>query len=494
MNVPLEMEFAASNAAVDLTHSQRAVVEHRDGPLLVLAGPGSGKTRVVTRRIARLVEQGVTPRNILAITFTNKAAEEMRQRVDALLPGTKIWVSTFHRFCVRLLRRHAETVGLRPNFTILDAGDQKQALRVFPDPMIRKQAEQLLATRGSLPDANREKVLKSLLSLTEQQGDVDAGREMFKKHCAACHKHGEMGKAIGPNLTGMAVHPKSELLTHIIDPSRSVEGNFRIYTVVRADGRVMNGMLASETRTSITLIDTEAKETSIQREDIEELLASRRSLMPEGFEKQMTNEELSNLLEFLTNKGKYVPVLLDRYATAISTKGLFSNGDNGPDRMLFPDWRPKMFNEVPFLVTDPLGKSRPNIILLNGPHGTLPPRMPRSVSLPCNTAARAIHLLSGVGGWNFPASEKGTVSMIVRLHYGDGAFEDHELINGIHFADYIRRVDVPASDFAFELRNQQVRYLAISPKRSASIDTIELIKGSDRSAPSVMAITIESAQ
>ncbi len=129
MNVPLEMEFAASNAAVDLTHSQRAVVEHRDGPLLVLAGPGSGKTRVVTRRIARLVEQGVTPRNILAITFTNKAAEEMRQRVDALLPGTKIWVSTFHRFCVRLLRRHAETVGLRPNFTILDAGDQKQALR-----------------------------------------------------------------------------------------------------------------------------------------------------------------------------------------------------------------------------------------------------------------------------------------------------------------------------------------------------------------------------
>ena len=129
MSGSLEREFESTSAAGSLTAAQRAVVEHRDGPLLVLAGPGSGKTRVVTRRIARLVESGVSPRNILAITFTNKAAEEMRQRVAALLPGTKVWVSTFHRFCAHLLRRHAETVGLRPNFTILDAADQKQALR-----------------------------------------------------------------------------------------------------------------------------------------------------------------------------------------------------------------------------------------------------------------------------------------------------------------------------------------------------------------------------
>src|SRR6056297_3030957 len=107
--------------------------------------------------------------------------------------------------------------------------------------------------------------------------------------------------------------------------------------------------LASETRTSITLIDTEAKETSIQREDIDELLASKKSVMPEGFEKQMTEAELSSLLQFLTNKGKYVPIPLDRYATAISTKGLFHDGDNGPDRLVFDDWSPKMFRDVPFL-------------------------------------------------------------------------------------------------------------------------------------------------
>ncbi|MEZ6054988.1 MAG: UvrD-helicase domain-containing protein [Planctomycetaceae bacterium] len=113
----------------DLTPSQRQAVSHFDGPLLVLAGPGSGKTRVVTRRIAHLVESGVPPSQILAITFTNKAAEEMSERVKAILPAARVWVSTFHRFCARLLRRHASVVGLESNYTILDTGDQKTAMR-----------------------------------------------------------------------------------------------------------------------------------------------------------------------------------------------------------------------------------------------------------------------------------------------------------------------------------------------------------------------------
>ena len=95
-----------------LTPSQQAAVEHLDGPLLVLAGPGSGKTRVVTQRIARLVEQGIPPRQILAITFTNKAAGEMAERVESVLPAAGIWISTFHKFCARLLRQHAAIAGL----------------------------------------------------------------------------------------------------------------------------------------------------------------------------------------------------------------------------------------------------------------------------------------------------------------------------------------------------------------------------------------------
>lgn len=113
----------------ELTPSQRQAVEHIDGPLLVLAGPGSGKTRVITQRIAHMVEQGVHPQSILAITFTNKASDEMAKRVQSLIPGCRIWVSTFHKFCSRLLRQRAEAVGLKQNFSIYDTTDQKQLLK-----------------------------------------------------------------------------------------------------------------------------------------------------------------------------------------------------------------------------------------------------------------------------------------------------------------------------------------------------------------------------
>jgi DNA helicase-2/ATP-dependent DNA helicase PcrA len=117
------------SAPLDLNPAQLEAVNHRDGPLLVLAGPGSGKTRVITRRVARLVESGVWASRILAITFTNKAASEMQTRVERLLPGNRVWVSTFHRLCARLLRRFAPAVGLEPNFSILDTSDQTHLMR-----------------------------------------------------------------------------------------------------------------------------------------------------------------------------------------------------------------------------------------------------------------------------------------------------------------------------------------------------------------------------
>ncbi|MDA8266293.1 MAG: UvrD-helicase domain-containing protein [Actinomycetota bacterium] len=114
----------------DLNASQLEAVLHDDGPLVVLAGAGSGKTRVLTRRIAALVARGVPPWQILAITFTNKAAQEMRRRVVELV-GTdadRIWVSTFHSACVRILRRNAEHVGYRSNFTIYDDADSRRLI------------------------------------------------------------------------------------------------------------------------------------------------------------------------------------------------------------------------------------------------------------------------------------------------------------------------------------------------------------------------------
>jgi DNA helicase-2/ATP-dependent DNA helicase PcrA len=113
----------------DLTEPQREAVSHLEGPLLILAGPGSGKTRVVTYRIANMLAAGIPPWQIAALTFTNKAADEMRARVAALAPGQPVWMGTFHRFCAQLLRRYAALVGLSENYSIYDSADAKQALK-----------------------------------------------------------------------------------------------------------------------------------------------------------------------------------------------------------------------------------------------------------------------------------------------------------------------------------------------------------------------------
>jgi DNA helicase-2/ATP-dependent DNA helicase PcrA len=115
----------------DLNPQQREAVLHVDGPLLILAGAGSGKTRVLTHRIAHLVcDHGVEPNHICAVTFTNKAAREMRERTERLIGSdAKLWLTTFHSLCARILRRHAERIGRRNDFTIYDEIDQRSMVR-----------------------------------------------------------------------------------------------------------------------------------------------------------------------------------------------------------------------------------------------------------------------------------------------------------------------------------------------------------------------------
>lgn len=167
-----------------LNPMQMEAVEYTEGPLLILAGAGSGKTRVLTHRIASLIrEKGVNPWNIMAITFTNKAAGEMRERVDKIVGygSERIWVSTFHSSCVRILRRHAERLGYANNFAIYDTDDQKSLIK---DIMKRLQMD---------PKLYRDRAIMAAISsakdemIEPDQYRIDAGIDWKLQKYAAVY-------------------------------------------------------------------------------------------------------------------------------------------------------------------------------------------------------------------------------------------------------------------------------------------------------------------
>ncbi|CAG9610480.1 DNA helicase PcrA [Pseudoneobacillus rhizosphaerae] len=154
------MQFLTERLINGLNPEQQKAVKATDGPLLLMAGAGSGKTRVLTHRIGYLmVEKGVNPYNILAITFTNKAAREMRDRIRSMMGGTadEIWISTFHSMCVRILRRDIDRIGFNRNFTILDTTDQQSVIKgILKDKNIDPKKFDPRALLGAISSAKNE--------------------------------------------------------------------------------------------------------------------------------------------------------------------------------------------------------------------------------------------------------------------------------------------------------------------------------------------------
>lgn len=156
------MRFLTERLLEGLNPEQKAAVKTTEGPLLIMAGAGSGKTRVLTHRVAYLmVEKGVNPYNILAITFTNKAAREMRERIGSIMGGAadEVWISTFHSMCVRILRRDIDRLGFSRNFTILDTTDQLSVIKnILKDKNLDPKKNDPRAILGSISGAKNELV------------------------------------------------------------------------------------------------------------------------------------------------------------------------------------------------------------------------------------------------------------------------------------------------------------------------------------------------
>ncbi len=175
-------------------------------------------------------------------------------------------------------------------------------LSQHPNSDLADQARQL-AGGAVLGDPDRQKVIAQVAAALPADASSERGAKIFQAKCGQCHRINGQGGQIGPDLAGIGKRRREDLLIEVLDPNRSVEGNYRRWTVVTTDGQVHSGLLSAESRTTIELLDAEGKRHVFPRDEIEELYSSRLSLMPVGLEQDLKPQDFSDLLEFLRVAG-----------------------------------------------------------------------------------------------------------------------------------------------------------------------------------------------
>ncbi len=179
----------------------------------------------------------------------------------------------------------------------LDA-TRRQVLLDHPEAEVRSTATRLFSGPTS---ADRARVLSEYRLALLQRGNSPTGKDLFARHCAGCHRLENVGHGVGPDLFAVASKPPEYLLQEILDPNRNVDSRYTIYRVLLRDGRIVSGLLAGENATTLTLRGQEGREESVLRSEIEQMQGTGRSLMPEGFEKELSPQAMSDLLAYLVS-------------------------------------------------------------------------------------------------------------------------------------------------------------------------------------------------
>ena len=175
---------------------------------------------------------------------------------------------------------------------------QWTVLKSNPDDAIAKKAADLQKKTGHAPSADRKEIVDKFLPLADKKGDPAKGKLTFEQNCIICHTLEGRGGQVGPVLTGVGARPKADLIGKILDPNRSIEGTYRQWIVKTKNGDVVAGRIFAENKASIQILDASAKITEVQREDIEKLVPTSKTLMPEGFE-QLGEDKIVDLLAYL---------------------------------------------------------------------------------------------------------------------------------------------------------------------------------------------------
>ncbi|HAM73468.1 MAG TPA: glycosyl hydrolase [Verrucomicrobiales bacterium] len=237
-----------------------------------------------------------------------RALGESRHAETALelLNGWKQFTPTARRAGIALILR-------RPDWTLhllgaLEAGsipkadlgqEHWQQLKSHPDKTIASRAQALQATSAPV-SADREEVVRRLLPVARRHGDPARGREVFTSACSACHTFNGQGGRVGPELTGIGARDRGDILTDILDPNRSVESNFRMWTATTREGETFSGRLDGESQTAVEILDVTGQKHTLQRKELKALEASASSIMPVGFE-SIPEGDLASLLDYLTS-------------------------------------------------------------------------------------------------------------------------------------------------------------------------------------------------
>ena len=173
-----------------------------------------------------------------------------------------------------------------------------QQLRNYPDPSIRTEARRVLARQQP---ADRQKVIDRYRAALKLKGDFERGKKIFRDKCAACHRVAGIGADVAPDISDTRVRTPESLLTDILDPNRAIDANYINYVVLTKDGQVYSGIIAGETSTAITIVRGANEKNTILKEQIEAIRSTGQSLMPEGFEQELTVQDMADLIFFLKN-------------------------------------------------------------------------------------------------------------------------------------------------------------------------------------------------
>ncbi|MBM3876750.1 MAG: c-type cytochrome [Verrucomicrobia bacterium] len=368
-------------------------------------------------------------------------------------------------------------------------------LRYAPNADVARRAADLWQKLRGDEGKQKDALIAKLTPEVEKKGSVAKGRELFIANCANCHQLGDLGKRVGPPLTGMGAHGPAELLGQIIDPNREVDAAFVAVAIETNDGEQHDGILTRENNQLVALANA-AGEKEILKSTIKSRRSTGRSLMPEGLE-ALGAEALRDILAFMCEgDSRFRFVDLAAAFTANTRDGLYLAKEPGGGALPLARSGVIAAFGVPFNVVDPArAPSGRNIMVLKGgPANSYAQKtFPQAVEAKLGFAAKQLHFLGNVGGWAFPFGQAKESSLKVTVHYAGGKTEELSFKNGEDIADYIREVDVPESKLVRGIggNGTQVRFASRKLTGAGVIEKLTFASAASIVAPTTLAVTAD---